>query len=249
MTKIIRHEIGRDRMYKVWHKPTGNMLLYVHEGTGSIVSPDHIYPLHKGVLCFVGSQVDHHTIPDLPHAYDRSKIFIDDTLLMQLSTLLGMTFSPHNFIFGEIDEDIEQIFNWMEQYGPAGGCLQLLSMLVKHIDNGTFIARSSVERAIAYIQEHASEPISIDQICTAIHTSKYHFCRKFKEMTGLTVMNYILKTRITMSCNMMKQYQYNITRISEECGFSSPAYFSRVFKNQMGISPLQYKKQIKGARR
>ncbi len=243
MAEIIRHEIGRDSMYKVWHKSASNMLLYVHEGIGSIISTDHIYPLRKGVLCFVGSQVDHHTLPDLSYTYDRSKVFISDTLLMQLSSVLGMAFSPHKLIFGEIDEDVEQIFAWMEQYGPAGGYLQLLSMLTKHTNTGTFVARSSVERAIVYIQEHILEPISIDEICAAIHTSKYHFCRKFKEMTGLTVMNYILRTRIIMACNMMDQHQYNITRISEECGFSSPAYFSRVFKDEMGVSPLQYKKK------
>lgn len=245
MQEIICHEIGRDRMYKVWHRPIGNMLLYVHEGTGSIVSSEGVYPLRKGVLCFVGSQKDHHTLPDLAFPYDRSKVFIDDALLAQLTAALGLTVSPQSLIYGKVDEEVEIIFEWMEKYGAAGGYLQLLSMLSKHIVSHTFVARSSVERAIMYIREHIADPLNIDEICAAIHTSKYYFCRKFKSLTGLTVMNYILKTRIILACNMIEHGQRNMTHISEACGFSSPAYFSRVFKDEIGLSPMQYKKQHK----
>lgn len=242
MREIIRHEIGRDDMYKVWHRPIGNMLLYVHKGTGSIVTPENVYPLRDGVLCFVGSQKDHHTMPDLSFPYDRSKVFIDDTLLAQISSILGITFSPQKIIIGEVDENVEQIFEWMERYGIMGGYLQLLAMLAKCIGENTDIDHSSVERAIVYIQKHISENISINDICAHVHISKYYFCRKFKEMTGLTVMKYILKTRIVMACNMIEQGQSNMAYISEECGFSSQAYFSRVFKDETGSSPMQYKK-------
>lgn len=95
-----------------------------------------------------------------------------------------------------------------------------------------------------YIREHIADPLNIDEICAAIHTSKYYFCRKFKSLTGLTVMNYILKTRIILACNMIEQGLRNMTHISEACGFSSPAYFSRVFKDEIGISPMQYKKRL-----
>ena len=249
MQEIIRHEIGRDRLYKVWHRPTVNMIIYFHQGTGSIVSADGVYPIRPGVLCFVGSHQDHYTLPDLSYADDRSKVLFDDAMLSQISSCLGTLFTPNDIVFCELDEDIDQIFEWMEKYGKISGCMQLLSMLAQNSNNHTFIGRTSIERAIVHIQEHLAEPMDIDGICTAIHTSKYHFCRKFKEKTGLTVMNYILKTRIVMACNMIERTQHNMTRISEDCGFSSPAYFSRVFKDEMKMSPMQYKKQIKGAHR
>lgn len=245
MSTIIRHEVGQDRMYKIWHRAEGNMLLYIHKGAGSIVLPENVYPLKPGVLCFIGSEVYHHTLPDLSTTYQRSKVFINDDLLEKLAHTLDLSITPHSIICGIVDEDVDIIFNWMTQYGVAGGYLQLLSMLSNHADHHTYAGRSAIDRSIIYIQQHAAENISIDDICNHIHVSKFHFCRKFKDRTGYTVMRYILKTRISMACIMLEQSKYNIGQISEECGFSSPDYFSRAFKNEMGLSPMQYKKNAK----
>lgn len=75
--------------------------------------------------------------------------------------------------------------------------------------------------------------------------SKYYFCKKFKQVTGLTVMRYILKMRIGTAKNMLENTDLSIGRISEQCGFSSQSYFCRVFKEEWGITPLQYQKSIK----
>ena len=72
--------------------------------------------------------------------------------------------------------------------------------------------------------------------------SKYYFCRMFKQKTGVTVMEYILKTRIVMAMELLGEATLTVTEISEACGFSSVSYFSRAFKNETGVSPLKYKK-------
>lgn len=244
MQELIRHEIGRDSMYRVWHRPAGNMLLYVHKGRGSIVTSETVYPLQDGVLCFIGSEIDHHTLPDLSFVYDRSKVFVDDALLALLSAPLGVNLSPQSLVYAEVGEEAEPIFSWMERYGVEGGYLPLLSMVTKHSVSRGLEVQSPVEKAIIYMRAHFSEPISIDDICSAIHTSKYYFCRTFKASTGLTVMTYILKLRVVMASHMIERGGYSMTHISEACGFSSPAYFSRVFKEETGLSPLRYKQAV-----
>ena len=66
--------------------------------------------------------------------------------------------------------------------------------------------------------------------------------RLFKEKIGLTVMDYILKTRVTMAKELLCKTDLSVTEISESCGFSSISFFSRTFKNETGVSPLKYKK-------
>lgn len=85
--------------------------------------------------------------------------------------------------------------------------------------------------------------LTIDEICKKAHLSKFHFCRLFKNTTGRTVMEYVLETRIVMAKNMLLNEKLSVTEISNRCGFSSISYFSRVFKEKTGVTPLDYKKQ------
>jgi AraC-like DNA-binding protein len=101
----------------------------------------------------------------------------------------------------------------------------------------------NIQTAVEYINCHITEDIKIDHICAACYLSKYHFCRLFKKKIGLTVMDYILKTRIAMAKELLCEADMSVTEISESCGFSSISYFSRTFKNETGMSPLKYKKR------
>ena len=98
-----------------------------------------------------------------------------------------------------------------------------------------------MDLAIEYINRHIFEHIGIDEICAAVHSSKYHFCRQFKNATGFTVMEYILKTRLILAKDMLLKNELTVSEISEKCGFSSVSYFSRVFRQEMGMSPLKYR--------
>ena len=96
--------------------------------------------------------------------------------------------------------------------------------------------------AVKFINDNITEELSIDEIASFANVSKYHFCRTFKKIMGLTVMEYILKTRIMLAKNLLASSSKSILAISEECAFSGVSYFCRAFKDEVGLSPLQYRK-------
>lgn len=55
-------------------------------------------------------------------------------------------------------------------------------------------------------------------------------------------MRYILKTRIVLAQTMLRKDNLTVSEVSSRCGFSSVSYFCRVFKEEIGVSPLKYKK-------
>jgi transcriptional regulator GlxA family with amidase domain len=55
-------------------------------------------------------------------------------------------------------------------------------------------------------------------------------------------MEYVLKTRLAAAAELLSATELSVTEIGVRCGFSSPAYFSRVFKEETGLSPLRYRK-------
>ena len=257
---IIFHELGKDPMFKTWHALNRHMLIYIHAGEGGIVCQEKTYPIKKGVLCFVGMGKFHYTMPDIPEEYDRSKLFIDtgvfeNMLRMFPDTGMLRKFSKEAFIFAQVDEEenaiIEQIFSDMKKYenqecyssmSMVAGCIKLLMLTDKYSVESAGSASGTMNHAIEYINNNIFSDINIDEICAAVHMSKYHFCRQFKKHTGMTVMNYILNTRIVLAKHMLTNAKVSVTEVSESCGFSSVSYFSSAFKNSTGLTPREFRK-------
>ena len=102
---------------------------------------------------------------------------------------------------------------------------------------------NSLQTVINFINQHISEDISIDKISEICYINKYYLCRLFKGKIGITVMDYIVQTRITMAKELLKKEDISVTQVSILCGFSSPSYFSRIFKEKTGLSPSAYRNQ------
>lgn len=259
-TNLIFHEIGKDPLFKTWHALDEAMIIYMYSDGGSIVCSEKSYPIQKGVLCFVGAGKYHYTMPDNPDIYDRSKLFVSPDIISKIRNMLPNTtrlhdFSDDTFVYAHIEENeresVEEIFQELKKYEKdekyselilLSCCSRLLFYLDKYSLETTASASGFMNKAIEYINSHIFMDIDIDGICASIHMSKYYFCRQFKKTTGLTVMNYILKTRIILAQSMLAKESISVAEVSERCGFSSISYFCRVFKSETGKTPLEYRK-------
>ena len=256
------HQTGYVTPYNTWHTLNRNMIMYVHDGAGSIIDREGNYPIAPGCLCFVGSNRFYYTLPDYS-IYDRTKMFLSNQELEQALAVfpeylhMQKRFNPNAMVYAQTDpattERINKLFDEMQQYEGkehyhnallTANYLKLLVILNEYATNSAIPASGMVQEAIEYINSHIHEPMCIDSICKVLHISKYYFCKKFKESTGLTVMNYILKTRIISAKNMLETANMTISEISNRCGFSSQSYFCRVFKEESGMTPLQYQKNL-----
>nr|WP_239094044.1 AraC family transcriptional regulator [Bacillus sp. B15-48] len=100
-----------------------------------------------------------------------------------------------------------------------------------------------VENIVTYVQEHYMEKLTIDSIAKSFNLSKSYLSHLFKEITGFTVMEYIMATRITQAKYMLAMEPNKPLRdISFDCGFESASHFSRYFKSKVGMSPKDYRK-------
>lgn len=259
---IMHHDIGRDKLYKIWNSCAEHMIIYIYKDGGSIVFQDTTYPMHEGTLCFIGANEQHYTMPDKPAEYDRSKIFISKQCVDNILTTVVDDnefydlFTNNAVIYAKIPsnerDNIETIFSLAEKskkekdiasficcFFNLMTCLKIHS--IEHIpapDNFIF-------KAIRYINSNFSQDLTLDSICTEIHMSKYHFCRKFKALMGLTVMEYLLNTRIAAAKKLLSSTNAAISEISERCGFSSISYFCQAFKYNTGLTAIQYRKSMK----
>ncbi len=262
--KIIHHDIGRDRLYKIWHcLENENMIIYTYSNGGSIVFQDKIYPIKKGTLCFIGTDKHHYTMPDNPSVYDRSKILIPENIVQGYINLFEKKegfcnlFLENSVVYAMIpsksEKEVSNIYKEAEiafKENPADiqtlTCcfFRLMSYIQKYTTEQIGLADDFMTKVIDIINRKYSNELTLDYICNEMHMSKYHFCRKFKSTMGITVMEYILKTRLTAAKNKLTKGKLPISEISEKCGFSSISYFCQVFKRSTGITPSEYRKKF-----
>ena len=97
-----------------------------------------------------------------------------------------------------------------------------------------------VEQVTGYIEAHIGEEITVEDVAETVHMSKFYFLRKFKEITGMTVHNFIVNKRIIAACQIMAEGK-NITESWQQTGFADYSSFLRNFRKIYGISPKEYR--------
>lgn len=94
-----------------------------------------------------------------------------------------------------------------------------------------------VKEIIRYVRIHFVEEISIDEICKSVAFSPSHISHCFKAVTGQTLMKYINYVRCENAKYLLKSGEHSVQDCAELCGFTTLSYFSRIYKQQMGVPP------------
>jgi AraC-like DNA-binding protein len=97
----------------------------------------------------------------------------------------------------------------------------------------------TVDGAIEYLDTHVYEPLLIDDMAKRCHLSPRRFTDLFKQQTGQTFNSYLNKKRIEYACQRLDETGH-ILYACHESGYNDLAYFYRVFKKAMGLTPGQY---------
>jgi AraC-like DNA-binding protein len=98
---------------------------------------------------------------------------------------------------------------------------------------------------MTYIHEHYSEKISIADIAATAFSSERECFRTFHDCFHMTPIDYLTNYRLEMACHMLTKSREKITFISHSCGFGSSSYFGKVFREQIGCTPFEYRQQWK----
>ncbi|MCD9020766.1 AraC family transcriptional regulator [Cohnella silvisoli] len=97
-----------------------------------------------------------------------------------------------------------------------------------------------IARAIAYMEEHLEEPISIDSIAQQSGWSHEHFTRTFVASVGMTPKRALLERRILRAEQLMMSGQWTVKQIAYRVGFGDEHHFSKMYKRIRGITATAY---------
>ena len=95
---------------------------------------------------------------------------------------------------------------------------------------------------VQYIALHFRETLTLDSLAKALNVSKYHLSHVFSTRIKESFPSYLANIRISYACGKLRDTAGNITEIAMEAGFESYRTFIRVFRERVGMTPVEYRK-------
>ena len=103
-------------------------------------------------------------------------------------------------------------------------------------------ADSTFGRVARYIDQHYAEDCSIEQLGHLFYLSPYHLSHMFRQKTGYSLKQYVLRRRIGEAQMRLVNSLDSVQTIAEAVGFEDASYFSRIFSKYIGLTPTEYRR-------
>jgi AraC-like DNA-binding protein len=117
-----------------------------------------------------------------------------------------------------------------------------LSTSASPVAESPVAARLLAGRAEAFIMENLQKNLTASRVANALQVSTDYLNRAFRATRGVTTTEWIQNRRIEEARSLLREGAWNVSQVAQHCGFPSAAYFSRLFKRQTGLNPLEFRK-------
>lgn len=116
---------------------------------------------------------------------------------------------------------------------------ELLILIYRHMDETYFplSSNNTMRKAINYIREHYKDDISIGDVAEEACIGERYLRKIFSQHLNLSPVDYLNQIRINKAIELLRITELSVKEVCFECGFRSPQYFSRIFKQLVGVSP------------
>lgn len=101
-----------------------------------------------------------------------------------------------------------------------------------------------IRRALAFAAEHFTEAITLSDIAREASLSRFHFCRLFRQETGLRFREYLQHLRVRQARTLLADPSLTVTEVAYAAGFNDLSTFDKVFKRIVGAAPSEYRKAL-----
>lgn len=235
-----------------WHE---NLEIeFCNNGQGYILLDGEHYTFSKNDIAVVNSNVIHYTGSETALCYD---CLIIDTKFCSRAGI-----DPQKLCFKPliVDENIKKQFIKIKEIydNPDNVCFTaklqsaILEILISLRENYNLSQNTTqiplhhfetIKNTIRYIRENFNKKITLDILAKEAYSDKFSLSKKFKAVTGSTIIDYINSFRCEKAIEMICDGS-PINEAAIKCGFNNMSFFTRIFKKHTGKLPSDYKKAV-----
>lgn len=221
------------------HGAPFHQVLWVTQGTGMFKVGNRTFTLHAGQGFFMRGGV--------PHTY----YAVGDGFVTAWFSFFGCDGLPDYYDAGEsflfdvppfLPSRFKEFFAFCRGNSTpisrsAMGYALLSDLLAAHFSPIAPLA----QQVDALLESRFGNGISLDEIAAAVGVSKYTLCHRYKEERGVSVMEQLRRIRIAKAKQYLTATSEPIAAIGQRCGFESPSYFTKTFREATGVSPGEFR--------
>lgn len=253
-----------------WHYHPQYELHYICDTNGIVYIGDYVGKFEPGQLVLVGPNLPHNWVSSLPegvHCRERSwalvfgPAFINTIIATfpcseNISKLLAQANRGVQFV-GNTAHIVSLMAEFQGQSGLSriGTFLRLIDQMSEHGDKQLLSSNAvlmelgnvntqKIDSIIDYINGHSEHQLTLEVIAAKFSITSSSFSRYFKNKTGENFITYLNKLRVAKSCLLLQSTALPIKDIAVQVGFTNPSYFTKIFVDQKGMTPKQFRKQF-----
>lgn len=253
-------EIGYFKASKPYFTERENLpsylVKYTLSGMGELHYQGEKYTLYAGDIFFIDCQNYQYykTTSDIPwemdwiHLYGANAAsfyqeFVKDGSPIFSSNKQAVHINPIHLLLKKL-LDLQKHPNAKTPFQASISIHELLNELILQKYRLDFIDSEIPEHVFQiknYLDEHFKNSISLGSLENLFHINKFQITRDFSKFMGLPPIEYQISNKISYSKDLLRYSNLSIAEIAFEVGIDNTAYFSRLFKSKVGISPKKYR--------
>lgn len=228
---------------------------YITEGSGVFETIDSQYPVGPGSILIVRPGVWHRYRPEPSTGWnehyigfngDFCKNLFNEGFFQQAKPVLYVGFQENLLkLFLEVIQLVKDEKTGHQQVCAANTILAL-SKILSVVRNQEFAGKTierTIRKACLYFRENLNTNVNIEQLAGELHVGYSYFRQMFRKYTGVSPSQYHLSLRIQKAKDLLVSTDQSFKEIAIDLGFESYFYFSRIFKDKTGKSPMDFRKE------
>lgn len=238
------------------HGADQHILIYCHEGNGSLKIKKSTFVIEPGNFLIVPARVAHVYSADEKNPWTIYWIHFKGSISKSIVDLLERNIQGNKgFIknstycinlFNEIYNQLERGYG-VDNLTYANMCLwHFLTTFIynkKQNASGNLKHKDLSDIAIDFLSTRIDQVITLKEIAAVVSLSPVHFSTLFKKKTGFSPLDYFNHLKVQKACQYLLFTNLRVKEISLELGIGDQYYFSRMFKKVMGMSPSEYREK------
>lgn len=228
---------------------TRDIIHYVYRGRGRLILKGKEYKIGPNHCFLIPAGYEAYYEADEDNPWEYSWLHLGGPRLQEFYQLMGLSPEHPVYSFAQNSRQYELLYDELTQNSDSelyciGKLYELFDCMIKNSAHQNYSTVSQhmtyIKKIIKYIQLKYPEQIQVQDIALSFGLDRSYLSRLFKEATGSSIQNYIIKCRMKAAMKLLSEGNNTIQYISFAVGYSDIFTFSKAFKKYTGMSPSEW---------